>query len=105
MGVSDYIMGSKSMMFLTSSQRHVKLVFNSSYFLYSYNKSVVRFKLNYLESVGILGVKGYGRIVCVSLCLFDFSINKVILGGFTTKKNSNYRRLYSVHKAKNPSVM
>ena len=37
------------MMFLVPSQRHFKLVFDSpySYFLYSYNKSVVKFGLNY----------------------------------------------------------
>jgi len=39
--INDYIMGSKSMMFLTSSQIHFKLVFDSSYLLYFCNKSVV----------------------------------------------------------------
>jgi len=32
-GVSDYIMGSKSMMFLAQSQRHFELVFDFTYTL------------------------------------------------------------------------
>jgi len=47
MSVDDYIMDYKFMMFLVPSQRYFKLVFDYSYFLYSYNKNVVKFMLNY----------------------------------------------------------
>jgi len=46
-GVSDYITGSKSVIFFVSSQRHIKLVFDSSYILYFCHKSIVKFVLNY----------------------------------------------------------
>jgi len=61
MGVSDYIMSFKSMMFLVPNQRHFKLVFDSSYsyLLYSCNKSIVRFGLNYcFGGCGYSGPKG-----------------------------------------------
>jgi len=35
MGVSDYIMDSKSMMFLASSQRHFRLVFDTLFISYT----------------------------------------------------------------------
>ena len=58
MSVSDYIIDSKSIMFLVLSQRHFKLVFDYSYFLYSCNKRVV---FNYC----------FGECEC-TLCLLVF---------------------------------
>jgi len=86
MGVSDYIMGFKSMMFLAPKQRHFKRVFDSSYFLYSCNKSVVRFGLNYyFGGCGYSGSKGMRKLY---MCF---------LGGFPNSgiKSYGWVRIFS----------
>ena len=103
--VSDYIMDSKSMMFLALVKHILACIW---LFLYYYSRMLWGLSLIFaLESVDVLGVKGHRRVVYVlykfsivlffvghgfslifgfprylcSLFLSYFSINRVILGG------------------------